>query len=367
MPISGGLLGLGALAEGLKQGLLTYRDERDRQQKLKQEGITNRLAALKAGYDVNPDTGEVSPTNATSMSNDLARIQTQRQMDSYDPNSLSSQNARAFLVDVVRASSPKSAIKIPENMSAADVAESQKILAPAITGGFGMQGREAVSQRIGESNEIKREMLGVRKARSGSEAGQAFENDKLLKQMKNTQENLNRAEGMLNGDVPLNSKNFNLLQQDLINATAPGGAATEGKINREMVETYAGSLNDLATKLGSVQDIRKAQPELVNQLRSLIGLIKSEYNGGMARQAADIHDSYDQTSIPEVRNTIKAKLYRYSPEAYGERYGDSPPPGTKASSGKGLIKPRETQSAKPKKVVQGGHTYILNEATGEYE
>lgn len=198
---------------------------------------------------------------------------------------------------------------------------------------------ELQDERLG----LQRERMGLQRERFGettnvnaSKAGTAFENNHLLNQMKTTLNNLDRAKGMLDGKVPLTAQNFNLLQNDLISATAPGGAATEGKISREMVDTYAQRLNELKTKFGTISDIRKAQPQLVNQLRDLINEIDGEYRHGVSRQAADIHDSFATNTNPKVREIVKQKLQRYAPEEYAKRYGSEEDGG---QGGGGLVKP----------------------------
>ncbi len=161
--------------------------------------------------------------------------------------------------------------------------------------------------------------LDERRNKNAAQAGNDIE--KAVAPLKKTQQNLARAQGMLDGSVPLSAQNFNLLQQDLIQATAPGGVATEGKMNREMIETYAQKINELKTRFGNITDIRQAQPQVVNQMRSLIGEIKGEYDRAMEQQATDAADSYSANTNPKVQATLKNKLQRYAPHSYQERYG----------------------------------------------
>ena len=60
-------------------------------------------------------------------------------------------------------------------------------------------------------------------------SGKDFDQDKTLTQLANTNNSLDRATSIMNGKAPITGKNFALLQQDMINAMAPGGAANRGK------------------------------------------------------------------------------------------------------------------------------------------
>lgn len=169
--------------------------------------------------------------------------------------------------------------------------------------------------------------FGERQNQDASQAGQAFEKDKIMQDLKGTQYQLARAEGILQGDEPITGKTFNALQQDFINALAPGGAATEGKVSREMVDTISAEINNIRLKFGDVKDLRKdpAAKPILDNIAGLISQVKDEYTGGMARQATDIHSSFQYNSNPKVQQTIKNKLGRYSPEAYQSIYGEPTP------------------------------------------
>jgi hypothetical protein len=139
-------------------------------------------------------------------------------------------------------------------------------------------------------------------------AGEAFDKDPILKQVQGTNNSLDRALSIMNGTTPVTAKNFALLQQDMINAMAQGGAATEGKVNREMVETLATKLNELQQFGGSIKDLRKDNPELFAQLKDTIEKVQSDYGRAGMDRAADIHSSYQNVEVPGVRETIDRKL-----------------------------------------------------------
>lgn len=157
--------------------------------------------------------------------------------------------------------------------------------------------------------------------------GQSFETDHHLKTMKNTQLNLARAQNIFDGDEPITAKTFNILQQDFINAMAPGGAATEGKVGRELIEPVSAMINNLELKYGKVTDLRKvpeAQPVLRN-IQGLLHQIKQDYDGGMERQALDIAGSYTSNTNPRVQQTVREKMARYAPTYYKSTFGVESP------------------------------------------
>ncbi len=150
----------------------------------------------------------------------------------------------------------------------------------------------------------------VRGKRLISDAGAAFDKDPLLKDMEKTHNSLDRAMGMINGKTPITAKNFAILQQDMINAMAPGGAATEGKVNREMVTTLSTMLNDIGQRFGSVSDLRKEDPGLFKQLGGLIGQIQGDYNKAYENRVGDIKSNYKYVADPDLQATVNEKVDR---------------------------------------------------------
>ncbi len=154
--------------------------------------------------------------------------------------------------------------------------------------------------------------LNERTNKNASDAGQAFEHDPVIKQLKQTTNGLSRAKSIMNGQTPVTSKTFALLQQDLISAMAPGGAATEGKVNREMVHTLNDAINDIQLKFGSVNDLRKEQPQIFQQLKELVDTVQKDYQKATSAQAGNIAESYRYSNNPKVQKTVADKLKSYS-------------------------------------------------------
>lgn len=141
-----------------------------------------------------------------------------------------------------------------------------------------------------------------------AKSGQDFDNDPILKTFQTTTNNLDRATSMMNGKTPITGKNFALLQQDMINAMAPGGAATEGKVNREMVTTLAATLNDVQQRFGSIKDLRKEQPQVFAQLQGLINQVHEDYNQAANQRMLEKEANWRNVPDDAVQKTVDSKL-----------------------------------------------------------
>lgn len=156
----------------------------------------------------------------------------------------------------------------------------------------------------------------VRRNNLIANSGAAFDNDKIAVKMIQSNNGLDRALNMIDGKVPINTSLFNVLQQDMINSMAPGGAATEGKVHREMVETALGALNTLNTKYrGKIDDLRKSQPEVFQQLKDAMTAIKGDYNSAIMDRMNSVASRYKHISDPDVQATVADKV-----KEYGDRY-----------------------------------------------
>lgn len=138
-------------------------------------------------------------------------------------------------------------------------------------------------------------------------AGADFDHDKILTQLQNTNNSLDRATSIMDGKTPVNTKNFNLLQADLINALAPGGAATDSKMNRELISNLSGLLNDIQTRFGSVQDLRKEEPQVFAQLRGLIDQVRGDYNTAGRNRAEELLINTRHLDDQQAKDTAQEK------------------------------------------------------------
>lgn len=151
--------------------------------------------------------------------------------------------------------------------------------------------------------------------KNSSQAGQAFESDPILKLSKTNLNSLDRSKSILeNPNKPVTAKDLNLAYTDYINSVAAGGAATEGKITRELPESFATEWNTLKGKVGQFDDLRKdpTGAKLIGMLHENINTVSNDLHGAIENQAQNIHDSYKYSDNPKVQQVIRDKLATYT-------------------------------------------------------
>lgn len=309
------LAGIGAGLQGAVGGFATSQELQRRalENKQRQQALGFQQQAEMLGHGLEKDENGNLRLNANAQKEqEVKGLMAQNAIDESDKDSSRSANKRAFIKGLMNSASQGSGdTNVPDTMSGSELDENKTLLGDVLKGTYGMQGRQMTSDRVGQSNDIKRDNLNERKNQNAVHAGLAFENDPIMKQTKQTTNSLNRALSIANGNTPVTSQNFNMLQQDLINAVAPGGAATEGKVNRELVDTLAGKLNELNTKFGNIQDLRKEQPQVFGQLVSLIKQVKSDYGQAQQERAQDLADAFKYSTNSRLQNTVNDKKSRY--------------------------------------------------------
>jgi hypothetical protein len=159
-------------------------------------------------------------------------------------------------------------------------------------------------------------------------AGDHIEKDDIIKNSKKNLNSLMKSYSILtklNGT--LTAKDLNLAYNDYINATAPGGAATEGKVDRELPETWAQELNTLSQRIGDTKDLRKdpAGMKLIEELKANMFNVKRDMNSQIVNQFNSIADNYKSNTNPRVQDTINTKRAAYM-KAYasGNLEGNAP-------------------------------------------
>lgn len=154
----------------------------------------------------------------------------------------------------------------------------------------------------------------VRRQRMVSDSGAAFDKDPILKTAVNTTESLTRAQSMLEGKIPLTPQGFAIAAQDFINSVAQGGAATEGKVNREMPHTLALKMAELQNYFVGNHDIRKdpAAMALVNQMLGQMRVVREDYRNMAMERAGDIAANYQNIDDPDIKATVARKVGRWT-------------------------------------------------------
>jgi hypothetical protein len=157
---------------------------------------------------------------------------------------------------------------------------------------------------------LRERSVDLKEDKLAGDVGEKF-NGGLMKQYQGTLENLNRADSLLNGKQPITTSTFNMLQQDFIGAVAQGGAATEGKVHREMIEDFQTKLNSLRQKFGEQADLRVSDPKTLAYLQALITHIKGDYQKAQARMSQNIVDAHSASTSPKVQQTLKKNASKY--------------------------------------------------------
>lgn len=157
-------------------------------------------------------------------------------------------------------------------------------------------------------------------------AGNSFENDPIIKLSKTNLNSLTRSQSILdNPNKPVTTNDLNLAYNDYINAVAAGGAATEGKIQRELPETWATQFNSLKGKAGEFDDLRQNETgaQLIGMLKQNIGTVRNDISQAVAQQASNRFDDYAANTNPKVQDVAKGKLLKYAPETYNQKFGNN--------------------------------------------
>lgn len=279
---------LGGLLGGLESGVNSYQSAKARQEQKQSQMMQRALELKKSGYTQNPETGELTEEQAT-------------------PEYIKQYRG---LLEGAGFEHPEEVI--PEGVSRRALEEGA--VSKAISGSYGMQGRLLSNDRMSERNRIMGEQLSERKNKSATQAGQDFEHDPILKTSKTSLNSLNRSSSILeNPNKPVTTKDLNLAYQDYINAVAAGGTATEGKIQRELPETWEQDWNAFKSKAGEFDDLRKTDTgrKLIQMLHENIRTVKGDLNNAMADQATNIHESYKYNNNQQVKKTVDDKLKKY--------------------------------------------------------
>lgn len=189
--------------------------------------------------------------------------------------------------------------------------------------------QEANKTKIAAANPVakyREARLDLATSKNAGDVGSAYEKDKILKDTKTSANSLLRSESILtNREKPVTTTDLNLAYNDYINAVAAGGAATEGKIQREMPVTFETEWNRLKQKAGRNEDLRKSPTgaALIDLLQKNITKVKEDLNAAKGEQAYNIHSNFMNSTNPKAIETNKRKLKEYAPEKYNELYGGS--------------------------------------------
>lgn len=148
-------------------------------------------------------------------------------------------------------------------------------------------------------------------------AGAKFDSDPILKQLVQTKNSLQRAGDIASGSVPVDAQSLYTLQNDISNAVAPGGYATDGKLKAEVLNPLVAEISNIKAKYGnSVTDLRAQDPALFKQLSSKISQISDVYNQQGQNRVQGIAANYGHVNNDDVAATVKDKTNYYNNQVF---------------------------------------------------
>lgn len=120
--------------------------------------------------------------------------------------------------------------------------------------------------------------------------------DPIIKPSEQNLASLNKSKAILeNTNVPLTSQSLSDAEQDIASAlTLRGMGATEGKIKRTEIETMGRKLAEMKQKYtGQIVDLRKEQPELVNQIKKLNEALIDDYKTTIKDRYGKVYGDFE--------------------------------------------------------------------------
>ncbi len=163
--------------------------------------------------------------------------------------------------------------------------------------------------------DLQRSRFGETQSQNAAKAGKDIEEDPVNKDAAQARQSLSRGKSLLNGKNPLTYNNLNAVQQDVISGMTKGGQSSEGKVNREMQESWIGRWNNLKAKAGQYgndNDIRKQDPGLYKQIQDLLNEVDGSIAHNMAERTKSLATSYGQTSNKKQKAVVDQKIKQYS-------------------------------------------------------
>jgi hypothetical protein len=187
---------------------------------------------------------------------------------------------------------------------------------------------------------LRRESLDLRKGEQAARASGKFDNDKIIKSSTEQQNKMSLAKHTLETAPVLTPQILNEIQSDIATAISTGGSHAASLEHQKQFSSYAIDFANLKQRITNrPQDIQS--PEVRQYMADLVGRLDAAYKQNSASRAKQLATGLSYRSNPEAQDAVSAKVSQYAP---------APAAGNK-----------------PKTVTQNGHTYTLNEATGDYE
>lgn len=338
--------GMGLLS-GIAQGInsaasnfVTAKRDRERfELEKRKSAMTDALQQAqlrKEGFTYDPDTQTTSPTDNFKNEEALSGLNTQHKLAVQSPGTPEYTARNSLDTGLLGAAG----VKVPEGMSSSDI-EGNPLVVPSIHGGYQKQAAEKKAQGL-----IDRTTNSDTKKKTTQEtkADVDFKNG-LIQHNKAYQTAYNAEKG---ADAIVASVN-----DALTNQTAAQGLPTllanyesrGQRLHTSTIDAFKNPNSALMSRIGLAISKSSTGTITPDVAKDIIGFLVS-----------------DKKSASEQKNAIiKAEAEDF--KAIHGRYPSIYQPTEGVGGGNGLMKAQD----KPKTVQQNGHTYQLNEATGQYE
>lgn len=248
---------LSGLAEGVKQGMITY-------QTMKGIQHQNQMQELAAGVQKNPDTGNLEYTPAK-------QAMIQRQADEVNPNSDISQSMAYSRGILANAGNPNIPKDIFSGKSAADQKDLEGLAKPDISGNYGLMGKQTLANLMGQ------------RVQQGNARIQMSANNQYSQQMKNSENQLlsaNRVNSLIQGIHAGNLQSTPQLKSDLSAALAQmlnaGKPATVYGMSHQEFDSAYGRAQKMYQFLSGTTGDSMTEPQL-QQLQKDVLALEHEY------------------------------------------------------------------------------------------
>ena len=342
---------LGGIGEGLKEGVNAYMgvkkqraDEQARQNAL-------MLQASQAGYQFDPTTNSLMPTEGLLAKNSLAQKQAEEGLAEYDPNSELSQNRISGAKGIMGAIDPRLAGAVPDGSSYQDLKSNMPLLSLVA------KAQEAKNKQDNMMS-FRDDQLDKRQAfQAHKQVVANLKNDPQLKQELTQLRNLDNASSIVAQAKNLTPQQIEEFQQSVrSNLGIKGGSGVN-----ERAGTYLKSLGWRADEMaqfltGSPASISQNDP-LVRHIKELAQIESQNVKGQMQDRLDAVSGGYGSIyeKYPEFKKDLDSLVKNVSKQ------------GQTRVLGKGLLQPEANNSPAASQEamaipqvgeVQDGYKYI---------
>lgn len=310
---------LGGLAEGLRSGIDAYRTERaygDQKRKDALEQAFKKAQLQELGYDVGQD-GSPVLSEFGSLKKNLATTQAKRSLESYDPNSETSQRQVQSAQGLLSAADPDHPGRfdgiVAPGTSAADLQEQTKegLLGKTLSGVYSTQGRLVTANRVAEGNEIKRQGLNLRKDNQAQQVAGVFDNDHILKTLQGQQQQIQRDKHTVENADILTPQMADEIAIGIANSISGGRSSAVSTQQKVEWDSAAKDWTKLKQRItNKPEDIKS--PEVKKYFVDMLERLESAYQQNMESRAKQIAGGRSFQFNDHAQKTMENKVGEYS-------------------------------------------------------